>query len=179
MATSTTKLLLRKPATTDLVNVTTDISDNMDLIDSKLPHTRHVRKTSTESVVSSTTLQDDNQLLFAIAANEVWEFEVVIFLDDTGSPEGCGAKLSIAVPSGCSIKVGAVGEPAESIQDTIGATFYDQVILTAGAWLVVARGIAVNGATPGNVQLQWAQAVSDSDALEVEVNSYLVAHRIT
>lgn len=33
MATTTTKLGLRKPATSDAVNVTTDISNNMDLID--------------------------------------------------------------------------------------------------------------------------------------------------
>lgn len=36
MATTTTKLGLRKPAGTDLINVTTDISDNMDLIDAFL-----------------------------------------------------------------------------------------------------------------------------------------------
>ena len=36
MATTTTRLGLRKPATTDVVNVTTDISDNMDTIDSEV-----------------------------------------------------------------------------------------------------------------------------------------------
>lgn len=33
MATTTPQLVLRKPASTDLVNVTTDISDNMDKLD--------------------------------------------------------------------------------------------------------------------------------------------------
>lgn len=36
MATFTTKLGLRKPATTDFVNVTTDISDSMDIIDNAI-----------------------------------------------------------------------------------------------------------------------------------------------
>lgn len=43
MATTTTLLGLRKPATSDAVNVTTDIGDNMDLIDAAhgAHHTRH------------------------------------------------------------------------------------------------------------------------------------------
>lgn len=51
MATTTTNLGLRKPATTDLVNVTTDLSDNFDLIDAALVKVTANRQTGSYTLV--------------------------------------------------------------------------------------------------------------------------------
>lgn len=63
MATTTTYLGLRKPATSDLVNVTTDISDNMDLIDVEEARRGLVTycTASTRPTVNST---NDGRILF-------------------------------------------------------------------------------------------------------------------
>lgn len=54
MATSTTKVGLRKPALADLVNVTTDISNNMDLIDARIGSKVMVRYTGGNFTIIAT-----------------------------------------------------------------------------------------------------------------------------
>ena len=39
-----------------------------------------VRKTADETVNNSDTLQNDDHLLFAVAANKVWEFSIVVYM---------------------------------------------------------------------------------------------------
>lgn len=62
MATSTPHLLLRKPAPSDLANVTTDLSDNMDKIDAGLaaiarpPRCKVTRLDNTHAVVNATVV---------------------------------------------------------------------------------------------------------------------------
>src|SRR6266545_4692897 len=42
-----------------------------------------VRKTADESVVSSTVQQNDDVLFFAVAANEIWRFELMLITTGT------------------------------------------------------------------------------------------------
>src|SRR4051812_42235203 len=56
-----------------------------------------VRKTSDETVTSSTTLQSDNELLWAMAASEVWQFEIVLFVTAATASR---IQVAFNVPSG-------------------------------------------------------------------------------
>lgn len=144
-----------------------------------------VRKTATESVTSSTVLQDDDALLFAVAANEVWIFEMflVVFGDTTGD-----IKFAITVPAGATLlwgqfalDTGANNRLGNLNAQAVGVSGTANLPLEAGNVIsaVLLKGTVVNGATAGNVVLQWAQAVSNAVATEVRANSYLIAHKIS
>lgn len=139
-----------------------------------------VRKSADESVTSSATLQNDDVLLFAIAASEVWIFEFVIVY--TASSTGDIA-VALAVPTGFStLKWYGQGLIAAAWSQTQPVTASDTQKLFDGVGgrddVVTMKGIIVNGATSGNVQFRWAQSVSDATATTVRAGSYLMAHQI-
>lgn len=142
------------------------------------------RKTADESVTGSTTVQDDDHLLFAIGANEEWcaTFNVIF---ESSVMSTCGFKTTLTFPAGSTQAIQAVFSPdpvglgAGKYITTSGATLVNtvpgggstQVILTISVW-------ALNGATPGNVTFQWAQSVSNGTALTARKGSFLTAQRI-
>jgi len=142
-----------------------------------------IRKTALETVINSITLQDDDHLLLALAANEVWEFEGTLLL--TGAETG-DFKMAFTIPSGATISWSALGllGPATAENQLVTSN----VIEASGAAItfgvlngkkipVIFRGVVVNGATAGNLQLQWAQSVSDGSGTVIHINSYLKAYR--
>jgi hypothetical protein len=140
------------------------------------------RKTSSESVTSSTSLQDDNHLSFAIAANEEWciEFKLSIEADLSTT----GFKYSVSVPSGatCEQDWAAIGGGNNVQQNgTFAAPSYDEFLASAalGSDAQVRAVVWVlNGATPGNVTLQWCQSTSSGTAVTINRGSYMVAYRV-
>jgi len=147
------------------------IRDNFNAIGA---HQR-IRKTATESLTSNTTLQDDDHLLFAVGANEVWAWQAVasVTCDATG-----GFKFTFTVPAAATghwnyrtpAAVGSSGGPA------FAATTNHTVTLTSQPHDL--SGLVVVGATPGNVTFQWAQQASSGTATQVLIDSFLIAHRI-
>lgn len=145
-----------------------------------------VRKTSDESVTSSTTLQDDNDLLFAIAANEVWSGLAVI------SYEGATAgdlSLGLNAPSGATVQIGIVGAGI-GVSTSTGDTARFASRGSVGAFGLGALGAGTlmtafvtfyvaNSTTPGNVNIQWAQSASSGTATTVKAGSFLRADRFT
>lgn len=142
-----------------------------------------VRKTADESVTSSTTLQNDTHLLFAVAANEVWLFEA--FLAVEGSDAG-DFKLAFKVPSGATLIWAAHGvrTGATTATDDINAIVIevDDSPATYGSAAasdvgIFVKGTIVNGANAGDLQLRWAQATSDGTPTKVLANSWLKGFR--
>ena len=152
-------------------NFNTHIRDNLNAIGA---HQR-IRKTVTESLSSNTTLQDDDHLLFAVAANEVWAWQSVVSVTCDASG---GIKFTFTAPSGATghwnyrtpAPVGSSGGPAFT------TTTAHTVTMTSGPHDL--SGVVVNGATPGNITFQWAQQASSGAATQVLVDSFLIAHRI-
>lgn len=144
-----------------------------------------VRKTATESVTSSTALQDDDELLIPAGANEVWALDFVLYTD--GATAG-DIKATVVGPAGATGTVSVQGP------GTGATTFADHLTNEQSAGLgtappagtlgagnptrVSVRALVVNGATAGDVKLQWAQNVSNGTATRVLANSHLIAHRI-
>lgn len=145
-----------------------------------------VRKTANETVTSSTTLQNDDHLFFAIAANEIWTFECTIFYNaDADAPD---LLVAFTAPTGATIRYGGIGASlttAPSAATDVDFSSVGAVAPTtlefgasAGDGTLFLKGIVVNGANAGNVQLQWAQKVSDVNPTRLLTNSFITAHKV-
>lgn len=149
-----------------------------------------VRKTVTEAITSTTALQNDDELLFAIAAGEVWHVQAWLMVVSANAT--MDFKAAWAGPTGCTIQHGVLGGPNSNFSSwgpTTGAAT-PIVLSNAGGGVAVGTvastfpqgmnfaAIAVNASTAGNVQFQWAQNVSDAGSLSVVPNSILIAYKV-
>lgn len=142
------------------------------------------RKTADESVTSSTAVQNDDHLTFAIAANEEWiahgTLSVGALLGTTGF------KYTVTVPAAATLiatisMTGDTNDKSSSGHITSSGTIAD---ITATLMAACQNAIAtihiwcLNGANAGNVQVQWAQSTSSVTAITVRKGSSLVANRV-
>jgi hypothetical protein len=139
-----------------------------------------VRKTANETVNNSATLQNDDHLLLAIGASEVWEFQFTLWYDAGVTPD---IKFAITVPSGATLRWGnapwvntagaAYGTGAESSsggsRDFAGGT---------APRITVIHGMIANSTNAGNLQLQWAQNTANASDTIVYANSTLKAWQL-
>jgi hypothetical protein len=139
-------------------------------------------KSANESVISSTTLQDDDQLLFPIKKNEKWiaEFFLTVGTDMTVH----GVKLAVTVPPGATLRVTAAPAAAQGTLAVKTTTASGAALdFTNGDFLVffslVHISVSVlNGGNAGNVTLQYAQSTSAPIALTVFQGSHVLAFKI-
>lgn len=147
----------------------------------------YVHKTADESVISSTTVQNDNHLLVSVAANA--EYEIVTQLGVTGSAAG-DIKTRWTIPSGATTQRFCRGPDTSSTGST-AATTIRCVALTNGhateinyglfstsdlSWIEERMYVVVAG-TAGVVQLQWAQNASTATNTTVKAGSYITVRR--
>ena len=148
-----------------------------------------VRKTADETVNNSITLQNDDHLFFALGANEAWLVQLFIMgITPTRSPD---LKIGFSVPTGCSMTwaicasgystasyswgyASAVGYPY--IYNETGTAIVGFEANTKAGFYFIA--IVKNGATAGNLNLQWAQNTATVEDTKVLANSCLIAHKI-
>ncbi len=133
-----------------------------------------VRKTSDQTVTSSTTYQNDNALVYSANANQVFEFEAHMFISGGNG----GIKIRVSIPSSASMKLYAelkkddqhhwVYRKLTSSSDEVSWSTIDNTYGYARL-----RGIIVMGSSGGNIQIQWAQNSSNSTGTTVEAGSYL------
>ena len=147
-----------------------------------------VVKAADQSVTSSTTLVDDDDLAFPIKASEVWAAEFNLFYNGA---IGGDLKVAFTVPAGAtgnwSITGPAVAQSSGVLENTMqnGAkldTFGTAIAVGASGTgqateLAVIKVLVVNSTTAGAVTLQWAQNASDGDPTTIKKNSYLVARK--
>lgn len=132
-------------------------------------------KTVDETVAASTAFQDDDELFFAIGANETWNFRFVV---QGQSPAAADFKYTITAPSGatCTFGVGDF-EGAMSVAN-LGCGVTSGLIPGNGAAhdMYEITGSVSNGSTSGTVRLQWAQQVASGSSF-VRAGSSLEASR--
>lgn len=146
------------------------------------------RKTVDQSVTSAdtgTTLVDCTGLTFAVAANDIWEYEFVIYYQAAVAGD---LKLLATVPaSPVAHAVGAIGTSINGVAGQANPGFWGAtnaaVAATIGGGdatklIAVYKGLLRNGANAGNVQLQMAQNTASATATTVFTDSYVKAHRI-
>lgn len=147
--------------------------------------TQMAYKTVDESVTSSTTVQDDDHLTFAIGANETWYCE--FNLSASGGATG-DLRVTVTMPSGATseLVVTGVASGGTTAQNSIGvitSSASSEVVcgLQAGTGnrnAVSIEGCVFNSSTAGNVTLQWAQGTSDGTATTVRKGSTVIYRRL-
>jgi len=136
-----------------------------------------IHKNGSESVVNSTTLQDDDELFFEMIRDERRVFKLSLFFD---GPSSGDLKFSFAVPSGSDIHFCT----RHSLKiNTTGSVVAQDVITTAGNTITVGTNgagvfrhvdivgwVRTNG-TSGNVIFRWAQATANASPTRIMQSS--------
>ena len=137
-----------------------------------------VRKTADESV-SNTTLQNDDVLKIALAANDAYEFSGFLIVNSTSATPDI--KVTFTVPTGATIRwfgegFGEAYVASTNVVSASGTTF--TVTLLANTLANVKfSGIVTNSTTAGNLQLQYAQNQSNPAAVTVQARSFLIGRK--
>ena len=133
-------------------------------------------KTADVTITSDSTLNDDADLLFAVAANEKWQFEGLIIFDSAATSN---FQLSFAGPAGSvgafAIQAYEDGTTVLGAVEIVAALGSGVTITTSDSspWMVQFWGAIANGGTAGNLTFRWAQGASSGNATTVHAGSYL------
>lgn len=152
--------------------------------------TRYIVAASDESV-NNNTLQNDDELLFSVAANIVYEINGILWFT-SGTSNAVDAKINWTVPASCTMSLFyqyyssgatlATGVEAFSFYRAFPFDGIAGVITTATipASAVKIQGIIIVAGTAGNIQLQWAQNVTTAGTpLVRKADSYFRIQQIT
>lgn len=153
----------------------TNFQVNMDRPSSQtgFTSTELVRKATTETVNNSTTLQNDDELLASLAANEIVFFEVRLRINSSPTPD---IKFAFTVPTGATLGWGEYSTGTSPEESTSGDP---QVFTTSGSdEMLQLSGYVANGANTGNLQLQWAQQTANASDTNVYANSIMLVWRV-
>ena len=130
-------------------------------------------KAADETVNNSNVLQDDDHLTFAVAANEKWQFEGVLFVSSAATAD---IKVVFAGPTGAVGGWGVYWRVATAEDGIASALGTDKTLQTTGPTTpmpVRFWGSVTNGATAGNLKLQWAQGTTEISDTKVLAGSYI------
>jgi hypothetical protein len=149
---------------------------------------RVVEKTADEPVTSSTTLQNDNDLVVSVVANA--KYEIVLYAAINGAASG-DVKLAWTVPASATGQRYSTGPAVSSATSTADTTvrassvtdsFTTEInygVFSVGQQSFIQETLYITTAgTAGNVQLQWAQNASSGTATTVEAGSYMKVTRV-
>lgn len=134
-----------------------------------------VYKSGDETVTSSATLQNDDELTFTIAANEVWKGSIILPI--TANASG-GFKLDMTAPSGATGNMRGMqgANPFGFVSTTIGTGFGNTAAFTNHVVYILNFTIS-NSSNAGSVTLRWAQNASFGTGTVVQAGAFLHAIR--
>lgn len=128
--------------------------------------------------VTGTTLTDDSELLFAIGANENWTGKIVLHADSTVNADTW--KFTVTGPAGAAGLWNAVCTTRSDlltrtdVGKALASASTGNYLANTGTIMSVIEFFVDNGATAGNVKLQWARNSGTGD-VRVHAGSYLLA----
>jgi len=133
------------------------------------------RKSSNESVISSTVLQDDDELTLSLAANKTYVIDGVIFASSTsGTPD---IKIGFTGQTGVDIRLGYTTDNQNEV--LIGSGSSAGIPLQANTPRAIhVAGTVTTSSTSGDFKLKWAQNSSNVAATTVMKGSYLRAQEM-
>jgi hypothetical protein len=154
-------------------NMNAQLRDNLSLV----PH--FVVKAADETVTSSTTLQDDDHLLFAMGANESWQFHGNLWTSNAA--EIGHIKITFTVPASGSYMATAYGPATGGTWQFSNIRSVSDVpsFFSASTGIQISVfGIARTAGTAGNCTLQWAQATSNGTGTILKKDSHLFVSKL-
>lgn len=148
-----------------------------------------VRKTADKTLNNVAVLENDNHLLMAVGANEVWQIDIFLLIRaHSTTPD---LKFGFSYPVDCLIDWGGIASGVGAGQNytwgVCGATTSQYRKTQTGTLSVGTDNdfsmfkfslIVTNGANAGNVNLQWCQNTAHESNTIVEDNSCLIAHKL-
>ncbi len=137
-------------------------------------------KSANQVISSSTTLINDADMRFAVAANSIYEFHVYLRYS---SPSGADWKSSFTVPAGAGARFCRIGKNGTGT--FVGSDeALDTDILTSqgqGASTIMNAnffGVVFTAGTAGNLIFQWSQNTSNAGNTTLYQYSFLTGRRI-
>ncbi len=127
-----------------------------------------VVKTSDETVTSNITLQNDDELLLPVVANKRYGWLAGI---QRGGHATVANKITWVVPAGATGQWGAVGQGWSDKSEDYATSANSAISTTDSMNLMM--GTIDTAATPGNLQFQFAQAVSNGTPVTIKAGSWL------
>ncbi len=127
---------------------------------------------------NNNTLADDPDLQFAVVANEIWEFTLLIRIDSDATAD---FNYVFTLPAGAAIwgvTITALAAATTVFDADITGAVSVQCQATGTDDVVLIRGSIVIGGTAGDVILQWAQNVTNAYDTKVLKGSYLSAQKV-
>lgn len=125
-----------------------------------------------QSITSSTTLTNDNDLFLPIAANDSMVIEGSFWYNgSTGD-----LQIAFTIPAGSSMDIAVFSETTshpESHIMTASGTSTGKLNMSSGNVPLEVRGVIISGSTAGNIQLQWAQGTSSGTASTLKAQSHI------
>ena len=151
-------------------------------LNQRLPY--RVDKTAPQSVTSSTTLVNDGDLTVPVEANAIYEVEALILA--SGDTAG-DIRVAWTIPSGAATagrvcigpQLGMTAATNTAMVDISRNWATQQTYGVSTSTVgILEKGTLTTSATPGNLQMQWAQGTSSATATNVESGSWLRIQRI-
>jgi hypothetical protein len=135
------------------------------------------KKPADESVTSSTTLQNDNDLVLPISANDSMVVEGYIHYHNAGTGS---SQMAFTIPTGAAMDIAIYtddvqlsGGNHETWTLTSSGTSTGDMLMNAVDVPIHFYGIVITGSTAGSIQLQWAQGNSQSTPTIFKAKSYI------
>jgi hypothetical protein len=153
-----------------------------DLLTNAGSPTYSVEKSANEDVTSSTTLQNDNELVISNVETGFYRISALLLVRDV-AVSGAGFKFDFAL-TGYSAS-NTVCRAFSKLFSGAGAASFDEVgVLTdnfdnisletgSGTTKIMVDAVAEVTLGTNSIQLRWAQHTSDPDAIRVEAGSWL------
>lgn len=145
------------------------------------PTIKSVRKSSDQTVTSSTTLVNDSQLKFAIEASATYTFQAWLYVYAADATPDI--KVTFTGPSGSTLfwsssqviflANGSTTLTVVAPGGTTGDFFVDSNLR-----VVQLYGSILNSTTAGDVQLQFAQNTSSANGTSVKAGSYIMGIKV-
>ncbi len=156
-----------------------------------------VRKTADETVNNSNTLQNDDELIITVPANQILEFESFVIF--SGSGASCDIKFKWNVSTGITMwwnsLYGGTGTPTldglwgmdvavATTAANIAQLLAETDTITRGCHAVgerqaiVMKGIIMGGTADGTATLQWAQNTALAADTVVHANSFIKSQKL-
>jgi len=135
------------------------------------PDIQVVKKGADETISNSSVLQNDDALYFAIGANQSVSFSLQLYYISSAVAD---LKIKFTAPAGAAglatfVTAGGYAAFDPLAQYDYGASGVEEIISIAG--------FILNGATAGEVRLQWAQLSAEVSNTKVKAGSVLVVFK--
>lgn len=150
-----------------------------------LVNVKYVRKAVDETITSSTSLQNDDELFLSVDANKTYE---VFFVATYNGATAGDISWRVTGPASSTLTMPSIGiqqAGAGSGDDLTEA--YNQALPVAQQYGALGTGILspiywhgliVVAGTAGTIQFQWAQNTSSGTATTVKAGSFMILRRV-